>query len=572
MPAFDEEYFRKILAECREKCSKKQPSIEPSHLEGFVEACQTFYELDQQIQSVTKEKIFDKLVVEQEKTMKQCVKAANKILDSIDLNSNEKIVTSVLKGMIITRASPEGLAYFCSLEEGNGEALEGLLKSAKRMKEMLGNGGAKGENYGQAIVTYNELAKGIKKDDEEIYKKLAMAVALELAIPIYEFDTEVEVDPMERYNHYVEAYRNGELDPAFPHFSIWELRHVVNCDAKDDQMKWGRDMLLNYAPYFTVLTVPKEKYTFICQTDGLMRAPTYTASPLTYQQLLSGGGYSQANASFGRFIAKAHGIPTWGCQVGEEEEAFTRWTPSGWETMMNSSWESCIWEGVTGTDFKNEVDTRSSFSSKEYFNKLTLLECFAEVLDHEVPEDELSTLHPSRVWRSLSIIQKALMLLPTKPENFVREGTSKVKSRLVTFLERYEFKEPDEEERVEDGVLIIPVTEFGYAEGKMRVIESFQGGKQLNLAGAEAKIDFTLPDNLEGRTNFSIEVNTVHEKQIPLSIAVDEGEPISHEVPYTAGVWSRTADVKLDISGGETVRISRSSESFGLAIRNLRLK
>jgi hypothetical protein len=218
------------------------------------------------------------------------------------------------------------------------------------------------------------------------------------------------------------------------------------------------------------------------------------------------------------------------------------------------------------------VDTRSAFSSKDYFNKLILLECFAQLLDSDTPEDEEFTLHPLRIWRSLSIIQKALMLLPPKPENFRREGSSKVKSRLATYLERYEFKEPDEEERVEDGVLIIPVTEQGFAEGKMRIIESFQGGKQLNFAGGEAKIDFTLSDDLQGRTNFSIEVNSVHAKQIPLSVTVDDGEPISIAVPYTLGEWSKTADVKLDLSGGETIRISREKESFGLAIRNLMLK
>lgn len=536
-----------------------------------MEACQTFYDLYQKMLSVSTDDEIDKLAGEQEKAMKKCVKSANKVLDSIDLNENEKIVSSVLKGMVITKASPEGLAYFCMLEEGNGEAVEGLLKSTKRMKEMLGNGGAKGENYGQAIVTYNKLAKDIKKDDEEIYKKLAMAVALELAIPIFEFDTEIEVDPIERYNHFAEAYKNGELDPAFPHFSIWELRHVVNCDAKNDQMKWGRDMLLNYTPYVTVLTVPKEKYTFICHTDVLMKESTWTSSPKTYQQVLSGGSIDAPRAWFGRFIAKAHGIPTWGCAQGEEE-AFIRWTADGWETMMTAEWADCGWEGVEGTDFKGEVDTRSGFSSKDYFNKLVLLECFAQVLDSDIPEDEESILHPLRIWRSLSIIQKALLLLPAKPENFRREGSSKVKSRLATYLERYEFKEEDEEERVEDGVLIIPVTEQGYTDGKMRFIESFQGGKQCNFAYGEAKIDFTLPDDLEGRANFSIEVNSVHEKQIPLSVTVDDGEPISIEVPYTLGEWSKTADVKLDLSGGETIRIIRQEESLGLAIRNLMLK
>ena len=47
----------------------------------------------------------------------------------------------------------------------------------------------------------------------------------------------------------------------------------------------------------------------------------------------------------------------------------------------------------------------------------------------------------------------------------------------MQYSERYEFKEPDEKERAEDGVLIIPVTEHGYADGRMRIVDYFAGGK-----------------------------------------------------------------------------------------------
>jgi len=62
-------------------------------------------------------------------------------------------------------------------------------------------------------------------------------------------------------------------------------------------------------------------------------------------------------------------------------------------------------------------------------------------------------------------------------------GSSKVKSRLMQYSERYEFKEPDEKERAEDGVLIIPVTEHGYADGKMRIVDHFAGEKATEFCG-----------------------------------------------------------------------------------------
>ena len=51
--------------------------------------------------------------------------------------------------------------------------------------------------------------------------------------------------------------------------------------------------------------------------------------------------------------------------------------------------------GVYGSDFKGEVDVRSVVSSKEYFNKLVLLECFAEVLEGRrrgIPDEENTIL------------------------------------------------------------------------------------------------------------------------------------------------------------------------------------
>ena len=56
----------------------------------------------------------------------------------------------------------------------------------------------------------------------------------------------------------------------------------------------------------------------------------------------------------------------------------------------------------------------------------------------------------------------------------------------------------------------------------------------------------------------------MHFKQIPLSLTVDDGEPIFIEVPYTLGEWSKTVGVSLELYGGETIRISREKVQFGI--------
>ena len=53
---------------------------------------------------------------------------------------------------------------------------------------------------------------------------------------------------MKRYLHYEKAHLDGELDPAFGDFGTWEYRMVVSCDAPDETLAWGREMLRNYRP------------------------------------------------------------------------------------------------------------------------------------------------------------------------------------------------------------------------------------------------------------------------------------------------------------------------------------
>lgn len=573
MPKYDLEYFEEQLKEAQDKCYKKAPEIKSRHRKDFVENCSVFHLHYENLKNAKTDEEAREAAKGQQKAMKKCVKSANKILEAVDLSKNESVVEAVLKGMIMTQATPEALAKFCAKGKSNTKLISHLLKTPDLMKEMLANGGAKDAKYPECMTLYTKILADFPKEENEfteINRKIAMAVSLELCVPIYEFDTQIKVDPIARFTHFAEAYKNGELDPAFPHFTIWELRHVVDCDAINDQMKWGRDMMINYAPYLTLLTDLKQKYNFILGTDVLMRNSNWTDSPRTYQQVLSGGGKDKVNAWFGRFILKAHGIPTWGCKQGNLE-GFCRWTSEGWFPMMKMTWEKCEWEGVGGFDFKGDVDARSAHTPEQFFYKKVLLECFAEVLDGRragISEEEKVILHPLRVWRSLSIIQKALMLEPAAPEKFERSGKG-VKTRTEMYLEKFEIESDNDPVRVEGGTVIIPSTSHGFTDGHIRVIDSYESGKQLNLLGGASKVEFEIPESARGKTKLELEVCTVHFRQTPLVITIDDGEPISVEVPYTVGEWGKTKAVDLDLSGGEYLYFSRDKTSYGLAIKNL---
>eukprot|EP00934_Nitzschia_sp_Nitz4_P000822 Nitzschia sp. Nitz4//scaffold75_size92586//60734//62470//NITZ4_004862-RA/size92586-processed-gene-0.46-mRNA-1//-1//CDS//3329557726//822//frame0 len=572
--SYDVEYFENLLQECEQVCYKKAPNVKSSHRQGFVEACEVFHAAFEEAKQASTEDELVKAAKVQEKAMKKCVKAATKIFDKLDMTENPALQAAMMRGCIIVKATPAKLAEFCAKDSKNGKLVDHLLKETGLMKDMLTFGGAKDGNYGDAMLIYTDILATFPDIEDEFTptnKKIALAVALELATPMCEFDTKVEVDPLKRYIHYRDAFKHGELDPAFPHFSVWEMRHIINCDAPDDQLKWGRSMMMNYAPYITALTDKKMQYLYILQTDVLTRKPSWTSSPRTYQQVISGGGNDGPNAWFGRFICKAFGTPTWGCKQ-PSKNALTRWTPSGWVECNGAVWDECEWEGVSGIDFKGEADARAAFTPDDYYNKLVLLECLAEVMDNrrgEIPPEEKAILHPLRTWRSLSIIQKALLLESVSPEKFVREGESPVRTKCEKYLMFYERDDPDTKVKVKDGTTIIPAGLCGSNFGNVMVVTSFDGGKQVNFAGS-GFVEYDLPGTLEAKTyKVSVEVNTVHLKQVETFLVPEDGEPVPITIPYTQGSWEKTKPVEVTLGPDMTLTFKREKGNLGVAIRKV---
>jgi hypothetical protein len=239
--------------------------------------------------------------------------------------------------------------------------------------------------------------------------------------------------------------------------------------------------------------------------------------------------------------------------------------------MQGANWDTCAWEGVSGIDFKAEVDARSAHDSEGYYKKLVLLECLAEVMDGrhgEITEEEKAILHPHRLWRSLAIIQKALMLEPTSPEAFERSGEGGVETNVEKYLEIYLKDEADDKVKVKKGVVTIHVGSHGYVDGNHMLLASFRGGKQLNLH--DGTVEFEAPDDMKEKTyTLTLDVCTVHLKQAPLNLSIDGGDVIPIEIPYTVGEWQTTKGVELQLSGGETLRFARQRPCFGMAIKKI---
>ena len=285
-------YFGALLDEIRAKCERKL-KIREKDKETFVSACNNFYdtwkdkqENDQWLMELVEgnnsknkqsgNQSTEELVEAQteygndlevllNQRKRKCIKSALNVFMGLNEDSLTRIQEILVKGAIIAQSTPKRLADFASKGKKNKKLLKRLFGDTQLMKEMLLHGGAAKYEYGEAIRIFvdckevDKLSKKKKtsentednKEDEDfedddwskVHRKIALACALELASPMYEFDTATNVDPVARYKHFVEAHKAGELDPSFPYFSIWEMRQIVNCDAPNDQMTWCRKMV-----------------------------------------------------------------------------------------------------------------------------------------------------------------------------------------------------------------------------------------------------------------------------------------------------------------------------------------
>jgi len=622
-----EDYFAALLEEIRSKCARKL-KIKEKDQDAFILTCNNFYDTWAEKQendkwltealdgnNSKKNKTTKQLIEEQteygkeldtaaKQLKRRCIKSALNVFMGLKEDSLTRIQEILVKGAIIAQTTPKRLAEFASKGKQNKKLLKRLFGDAQLMKEMLLHGGAVKYEYGEAIRIFvdcmevDKLSKEktgeSKKDDDDddddddeiedkdfeddewskVHRKIALACALELASPVYEFDTADKIDPVARYKHFVDAHRAGELDPSFPYFTVWEMRQIVNCDAPNDQMSWCRKMVMNYVPHLTCLTDVKVRYVYLLHSDVRIRKPEWKGSPRTYPMVLSGGGNESVNSWFGRFMLKSFGLPSWGSKF-RRKDGYTRWTPEGWEALNGADWDTCSWRGKTGKDFKTELEARNKAPPEEYFKRLVTLQCLADIVDcdpNEISDEEKDVLHPERMWRSMAIVSMEL-LFQTEPEvvrTFKREGSGLVVTNCEKYLEKFQNNAPDAKIKHSKKLerLLIPACRHGFIGGTATVIESFEGGKQVNFI-ADGAVEYEVPDDCPSKTYTLIcEVCTVSSKQVPLMVrAGDDCEPIEIKIPYTQGEWQDTEGILINIKAGDTIRFSRPNGSLGLAVK-----
>jgi hypothetical protein len=508
-----------------------------------------------------------------------------------DLDSflaNDKLDAKLVKCAVLANATPRGLAEFAQQGKEQEALVEKLLADTALMKEMLEAGGAKFGKYGRAMELYTAIQKASPKAGEGALQRLALAASLEHAVPVPQAnrkdqaDAPAVVDPVKRYLHYEKAYLEGELDPAFKDFSAWEYRLVVGCDAPDEILAWGRQMLRNYRPDHIYNPDYGWRYSGAVRTEvpyGSQNVKNDLPSLHNYQNIIKNGGVCGRRAFFGRFILRSFGIPTWGV-TQHAHAALSHWTPKGWLVNLGAGYPHSWWDKDEaprgGADFLLETQARAA--PKDYL-KVLRAQWTSSVLGEQAYNDRKRI--DGGFWSSMAHYQaqaiaaaaKAVELGPVGQELAeANESKESAEAEQAKLAEQTKLAEADSKIVTgQDGTIAIPVTAYKDKPKSCSPMKSFLGGMQVHCSGGfKAEYEFVVPNG--GKYALTVRVVTAQEGQKFLVQANDGKAPVEIAVPYTCGLWQQTKAVEISVASGKNVlHFAVQDGSRGVAIRELTL-
>ena len=341
-----------LLSELRAKTAKPAPAISKrvQSVYLFLKAQAT------EAEAKEKEEIFHNKRPAFVKAMSARMDAARPLLAELEpYLSSDKLDAQLAKFVVLLQATSRGLAEFAAQGQEQETLVERMLADADLMKQMLVADGAKSKRegrsygpaqYGPTMKIYADIQKASDKASKGVLQRLALAIALEHAIPVSQqnpkaaTDAPATIDPVKRYLHYEKAYLDGELDPAFKGLSTWSLRMAVNGNEPDETLAWGRETLRNFRPDHIYQPHHAWRYVGIVPSDVKYGSGDnkYDRPELqSFQNILMNGGVCGRRAFFGRFMLRSWGIPTI-ARPSKGHAALARWTPKGWVVCLGPGW------------------------------------------------------------------------------------------------------------------------------------------------------------------------------------------------------------------------------------------
>ena len=510
--------------------------------------------------------------------------AESLLADLQPIIASDKLDSPLVRGAVLAKATPRGLAEFAQQGKEQAALVDQLLGDDSLLKQMLLAGGADAGKYGPAMQIYTAIQKASPKAGSGILQRLALATSLEHAVPVKQSNALTEtnaptiVDPVKRYLHYEQAYLAGELDPAFKNFSVWEYRMVIDCDAPDSILAWGREMLRNYRPdhiynpdygwRYSGAVRTEVKYGSECVRDDL-------PSLHMYQNIPKDGGVCGRRAFFGRFILQSFGVPTWGV-TQHKHAAVGHWTPKGWVVNLGAGFQHSWWDKDeaprSGSDFLLETQARTQ--PQDYLKALRA-QWVSRVLGEQEYNDRKNIA--GGFWsgmahcqaRAIATASKAVALGPLGQE---LGEANESEAKKATAVEKVAVTAADLKPVIgKDGAITVPSVAHTKPTGHFAAMKSFSGGMQLHATGG-FKAQYVIDAPAAGKYALTARVATVHEGQKFLFSANDAKASAEVPAPYTIGLWQPTPPVEVILAKGQNVvQVALKEGSRGVAIKEFTL-
>jgi len=498
-----------------------------------------------------------------------------------------KLDGELAKYVVLLEATPRGLAEFAQQGKEQEKLVEQLLADADLMKQMVIADGANGGKYGRAMEIYTGIREASKKAGAGVLQRLALAIALEHAVPIAQrnavalTDAPATVDPVKRYLHFEKAFLDGELDPGFEGHSAWDLRMVVDGEEPDEILTWGREMLRNYRPDHITTSDYRWRYVAAVRTDvryGSQDNKYDKAELQFFQNILMNGGVCGRRAFFGRFILRAFGVPTT-ARPQRGHAALTHWTPDGWVVCLGAGWGS----GWTKTRYNKDLDflaTTQARESAESYLQVKRAQWIGDVLGETRIFGFLSG--DPDLWYGVSLYTQRMIVDEAKAVALAAVGEDigeANESKEKDIIEAVTMTDADRAIIVgKDGVITIPAVACSKpteSTGKTLFMKSNLGGMQLHCSrnGTPEAVEYTFDAPKAGNYALTARVVTPSWKQHLLVAVNDATEPIDIELPFTVGMWDKSQPVEVALVKGRNVlRFSRNTEGLkGVTIKDFAL-
>jgi hypothetical protein len=525
------------------------------------------------------QKTFDSAQAALTKAKEDEMKSAKALMDELQaVIGSDKLDPKTTKANILAHATPYGLAAFAQKGAAEKALVAQLLADEKLMKDMLIAGGARNGKYGEAMKIYTDIQKASPKAKSDLFQRLALATSLEHANPIKQnnakalTDAPPFIDPVKRYLHYEKAYLDGDLDPAFKDLNTWEYRFVINCDAADEILTWGRKMLQTYRPDHIYMDNYGWRYSAAVKSEvpyGSQNVKYDLDTLHQYQNIAKNAGICGRRAFFGRFVLRSFGIPTWGV-TQKAHAALSHWTPKGWVVNLGAGYAHSWWDkddvSLSGNQFLMETQAREH--TVEYIKVLRaewIGRIFAEPAYNERKKIAGGFWSNLALFQSRVLASKAVSLGPLGQElGEANEKEQKVVSEAVS---------ADEQKvTVKDGVITIPSVAHSKSSGKAAAMKSYTGGgMQIHaFGGFKTQYEFEAP--AAGKYALIARVATLQEGQIFI-FSANVGQSTESPVPYTLGAWQPTKPIEVTLDKGKnTLNFELKTGSRGVTVKDFTLK